>query len=110
MVVAVIGTLLVLVGPAQAGSARPTGMSKAEYRALMIRSQALNERYGLGYGTSKPAGMTRAEFRALMLRSKALDVKYGLGGSRVVAGPRPAAAGGRRGVDWADFGGGGAGV
>ena len=48
MVVAVIGTLLVLVGQAQAGSARPTGMSKAEYRALMIRSQALNAKYGLG--------------------------------------------------------------
>ena len=104
MVVAVIGTLLVLVGPAQAGSARPTGMSKAEYRALMIRSQALNERYGLGYGTSKPAGMTWAEFRALMLRSKALDAKYGLGGSRVVASPRPAVTVGRSGFDWGDFG------
>ena len=28
--------------------AQPTGMTKAEYRALMIRSEGLNQRYGLG--------------------------------------------------------------
>ena len=28
--------------------AQPTGMTKAEYRALMIRSEGLNQKYGLG--------------------------------------------------------------
>ena len=32
VVVATIGTLVVLVGPAQASSSKPAGMSKAEYR------------------------------------------------------------------------------
>jgi hypothetical protein len=28
--------------------AQPTGMTKAEYRALMLRSEGMNQRYGLG--------------------------------------------------------------
>jgi hypothetical protein len=79
-------------------SSVPVGMTKAEYRALMLRSEALDQKYGLGkYATSSPitsektaglnlvtpssvpAGMTKAEYRALMLRSEALDQKYGLG-------------------------------
>jgi hypothetical protein len=28
--------------------AQPTGMTKAEYRALMLRSEGLNQKYGLG--------------------------------------------------------------
>ena len=99
-----IGTLLLLAGTAQASSGA-AGMSKAEYRARMLRSEALNERYGLGYGTSKPAGMTSPEFRALMIRSKALDAKYGLvGGSRVAVSPQPAVTVVRSGFEWRDFG------
>jgi hypothetical protein len=76
----VIGALLVLGGTAQAASSKPAAMSNAEYRALMIRSQALNDRYGLGWPAPKPELMTAAEFRALMIRSQALNDKYGLGG------------------------------
>jgi hypothetical protein len=104
VVVAVIGTLLVLAGSAQAGSARPSAMSKAEYRALMLRSQALNEKYGLGATTAKPAAMTWPEYRALMLRSKALDAKYGLGGSHTTASPQSAVTVAQGGFAWSDFG------
>ena len=104
VVVAVIGTMFVLIGPAQAGSARPSGMSKAEYRALMLRSEALNEKYGLGASTAKPAAMTWPEYRALMLRSKALNAKYGLGGSHATAAPRPAITIAQGGFAWSDFG------
>jgi hypothetical protein len=76
----VVGALLILGGTAQAATSKPAAMSNAEYRALMIRSQALNDMYGLGWPTKKPKNMTAAEFRALMLRSQALNEKYGVGG------------------------------
>jgi hypothetical protein len=72
VLVTTIGVLMLLAGPASASS-KPAGMTKAEYRALMLRSHALNEKYGLGQS------MTKAEYRALMLRSQALNEKYGLG-------------------------------
>ena len=54
--------------------AKPTGPTKAEYRALMLRSDGLNQKYELGqYAT----GMTKAEYRALMLRSEGMNQKYG---------------------------------
>jgi hypothetical protein len=56
-------------------------MSKAEYRALMLRSEALDQKYGLHDQRAKPAGM----YRALMLRSEALNEKYGLGAHRAPA-------------------------
>jgi hypothetical protein len=104
VVVATIGTLVVLVGPAQASSSRPAGMSKAEYRALMLRSQALNEKYGLGASAAKPAAMTWPEYRALMLRSQALIEKYGLGGSHATVSSRPAVTIAQGGFAWSDFG------
>jgi hypothetical protein len=51
----------------------PTGQ---ELRALMLRSEGLNQKYGLGdYAT----GMSAQERRALTLRSEGLNKKYGLG-------------------------------
>jgi len=76
---AIAGALLVLIGSAQAASTKP-GLSKAEYRALLLRSQALNHEYGLG-SSAKPAGMSAAEYRVLKVRSEALNRQYGLGGS-----------------------------
>ncbi len=81
-VVATVSALTALAGVAQAGTSRPQSMSKAEYRALMLRSEALNERYGLGSPSAVPQGTTAA--RALMLRSEALNQKYGLGSPRAV--------------------------
>ena len=45
-VLAAIVALAAVTGVAQA--ARPAGTSKAEYRALVLRSEALNKQYGLG--------------------------------------------------------------
>jgi hypothetical protein len=79
-------------------------MNSAEYRALMLRSQALNEKHGLGESAAKPAAMSWPEYRALMLRSKALDAKYQLGGSHATASPRPAVTVAQGGFAWSDFG------
>jgi hypothetical protein len=59
---------------------KPASMSKAEYRALMIRSEGLNRKYG-AVQSSKPASMSNAEYRALMLRSEGLNHKYIVGPS-----------------------------
>ncbi len=83
-VLATVSALTALAGVAQAGTSRPPSMSKAEYRALMLRSEALNQRYGLGSQRAVPQGMTAAD-RALMLRSEALNQKYGLGKQKVAA-------------------------
>ena len=92
VLVTAIGALL-LAGPA-AASSKPAGMTKAEYRALMLRSQALNERYGGGQGMTKP------EYRALMFRSTALNKKYHLG---AFALSRPAIVASDDGFAWSAF-------
>ena len=47
--VAIIGIVLSgLLLPVAIAQAKPVGMSKAEYRALMIRSEGLNQKYGVG--------------------------------------------------------------
>jgi hypothetical protein len=74
-----VAALAFFAGSAQAASSRPAGMTKAEYRALILRSEALNRQYGLG--SYKPTAMGSQEYRALVLRSKALNAKYGLGGA-----------------------------
>ena len=83
----VLGAIVVLAASAQAATSRPAGMSQSEYRALMIRSEALNTLYGLDRNvvlgasaqaaTSRPAGMSQPEYRALMIRSEALNTLYG---------------------------------
>jgi hypothetical protein len=45
---ATVSALTALAGVAQAGTSGPPSMSKAEYRALMLRSEALDQKYGLG--------------------------------------------------------------
>ena len=78
----VLAALVVLAaagGIAQAATSKPSGMSQAEYRALMARSEGLNERYHLGAWKGVPQGMSPDEYRALMLRSEALNKQYGLG-------------------------------
>jgi hypothetical protein len=47
-VIGTIGATLVLAVPVQASSSKPAGTSKAEYRALMLRSEGLNKQYHLG--------------------------------------------------------------
>ncbi len=98
-----VAALALFAGSVQAANSRPAGMTKAEYRALMLRSETLNGQYGLGSGTYKPAAMGWQEHRALVLRSKALNAKYGLGGAHVVASTPPAVTVAENGFVWDDF-------
>jgi hypothetical protein len=98
-----VAALAFFAGSVQAANSRPAGMTKAEYRALMLRSEALNRQYGLGSGTYKPAAMGWQEYRALVLRSKALNAKYGLGGAHVVASTPPAVTVAENGLVWGGF-------
>ena len=78
-VLATVSALTALAGVAQAEGSVPQGMTADEYRALMLRSEALNQKYGLGQQRAVPQSMTAAGYRALMLRSEALNQEYGLG-------------------------------
>lgn len=75
-VLAAVSALAALAGVAQAGTSRPQSMSKAEYRALILRSEARNQ-YGLGPQRAVPQGMTAAEYRALRIRGHELNRLYG---------------------------------
>jgi hypothetical protein len=95
---AIIGTAFVIgaLGVVGTAVAKPTGMSQAEYRALILRSEGMNQKYGVRplpavaleqgqnqrFTASKPKpeiGMTPAEYHALLVRSEGLNKKYGLG-------------------------------
>jgi hypothetical protein len=94
---ALIGIAVVVGALTFAGTAvaKPSGMTPAEYHALMAQSQAMNQVNGVKplpavtleqgqnerFGIAKPqqVGLAPAEYRALMLRSEALNHRYGLG-------------------------------
>ena len=102
-VLATMSALAALAGAAQAGTSRPQSMSKAEYRALMLRGEALNQKYGLGPQRAVPKGMTAAEYRAQMHRGEALNQKYGLGMQKAaVVTSQPTNS--TRGFAWGAFG------
>ena len=98
-----VAALALSAGSVQAANSRPAGMTNAEYRALMLRGEALNRQYGLGSWANKPAAMGWQEYRALVLRGKALNAKYGLGGAHVVASTAPAVTVADDGFVWGDF-------
>ena len=88
-VLGTIGAVVVLAASAQAATSKPAGMSQPEYRALMIRSEALNKLYGNAVTRLSPrvfkelnqAGANRMaphEFAALVAHSEALNRRYGL--------------------------------
>jgi hypothetical protein len=118
-IAALLGTMVVVAAvaaSAQASSSKPAAMSKAEYQALMSRSEALNARYGNAVTRLSPqqfkslyeAGGDRLppqELVALVARSEALNSRYGLGAT---SGPgvgteKPVVSPGAT-FDWADFG------
>ena len=133
-----------LVNPVQSVSSdvvgKPAAMSQAEYRALMIRSEGMNQRYGLNTPVKgenyyargitvaasspnnlKPAGMTQAEYRALLIRSEAMNDRYGLNvpfkgenyfarGIPDVSTPTTLSAGTDSNFQWGDAGIGAAGI
>jgi hypothetical protein len=84
-------------------TSKPAGMSGAEYRALMLRSEALNQKYGLGAWKGVPAGMTPPQYRALKIRSEALNKQYGLGRWSASATARTS-TGSSHGFAWGAFG------
>ena len=93
LIIALVAFAVSVIAPA--AQADPTlgeriiAQEKAEYRALGLRSEALNQKYGLG--PAVPQGMTAAEYRALRLRSEALNQKYGLGKATKKVDAQPAA-------------------
>ena len=97
-----VAALAFFAGSVQAANSRPAGMTKAEYRALVLRSEALNKQYHLGAYSRLPQSMTAAEYRALMLRSEALNKKYHLGSWAVPPASTTVGTGG--GFAWSAFG------
>ena len=97
-----VAALAFFAGSVQAANSRPAGMTKAEYRALVLRSEALNKQYHLGAYSRLPQSMTAAEYRALMLRSEALNKKYHLGSWAVPSASTTVSTGG--GFAWSAFG------
>jgi hypothetical protein len=102
-IMAVLATIVALAAAAtaQASTPKPAEMSKAEYRALILRSEALNQKYRLGEWKGIPQGMAPAEYRALVVRSEALNKQYGLG--KYASGSTPATSA-SDGFAWGDFG------
>ena len=114
-VVATVGAVVVLAASAQAATSRPAGMSEPAYRALMIRSEALNELHGNAVTRLSPqqftglyqAGgnrMAPQALAALVARSAALNDQ-----SRLDRTSRPTTVveqptGSGNGFDWGDFG------
>jgi hypothetical protein len=101
-VIVAITALAALSGVAQAATSKPAGMSKAEYRALMLRSEGLNQKYRLGEWKGVPQGFTPSEYRALVVRSQALNKQYGLGKWSKSATARATTS--MHGFSWGAFG------
>jgi hypothetical protein len=102
-IIVATAALTSLTGVAQAASTKPSQMTKSEYRALTLRSEALNQQYRLGEWKGVPAGMTPPEYRALVLRGEAMNKQYGLGrwsGTTAVRAP----LGSSPGFAWEAFG------
>jgi hypothetical protein len=76
-------------------------MSKAAYQSLVIRSQALDEKYRLGSWKNVPQGMSLGAYRSLAIRSAALDKKYAAPQRALAAVRAPVSAGG---FSWSAFG------
>jgi hypothetical protein len=83
-----IGAVLAGETATAASAGVPEGMTKAEYRALQIRSEALNNLYGNAVTRLSPAQfaaywnagawrLSPDEFNALVVRSEALNNLYG---------------------------------
>jgi hypothetical protein len=103
-IAAALATIVILgaLGVGQAGASRPAGMSEGAYRSLVIRSQALDQKYRLGAWKNVPQGMSLAAYRALAIRSAALDKRYA-GTQKTVAVVRTPSSS-AHGFSWSAFG------
>jgi hypothetical protein len=109
-----IGAVLAAAPATTLAGSAPRGMTPAEYRALMIRSEALNKLYGnavtrlstkdfVALWNAGASRMTPSEFNALVVRSEGLN-QY----ARQIAGQastmaRTASSSGSS-FAWGDFG------
>src|SRR6476659_10819222 len=96
--IVILGTLVV----SQAVASRPAGMSKGAYRSLVIRSEALDQKYRLGAWKNVPQGMSLAAYRALAIRSAALDKRYAGTQTALATVRTPSSA--AHGFSWSAFG------
>lgn len=110
-----VAALAIFAGSVQAANSRPAGMTKAEYRAVMLRSEALNKLYGNAVTRLSPqqfkelyqAGANRMapqEFAALVARSEALNRRYGLDRTSQPTKGVEQPTGSGNGFGWRDFG------
>jgi hypothetical protein len=98
----VLGATLagIAAGAVQAGiTTVPKGYSPQQWRALELRSEALDQKYHLGAFRIANGYSAQAE-RALMLRSDGLNRKYHLGRYAIVRPTQQATTG----FDWGDAG------
>ncbi len=114
-VLAAVGAIIVLAASAQAATSKPAGMSQPEYRALMIRSEALNTLYGNAVTRLSPqqfeglyeAGANRMapqEFAALVARSEGLNRQSRLDRTSQPTKVLEQPTGSVSAFDWGDFG------
>jgi hypothetical protein len=112
---AVLGTIGVLAASAQAATSKPAEMSQPAYRALMIRSEALNKLYGNAVTRLSPqqfkelyqAGANRMapqESAALVARSEALNRRYRLNRASQPTKVMEQPTGSGNGFAWGGFG------
>jgi hypothetical protein len=95
-----VAVIAAALGPGSAlGATPPAGMSVQEYKAQVIRGQALNDLYGAAEVKSWYPAYIRAE----RLRGEAMNR---LARSGVFSTPTPVASDGSAGdgFDWSDFG------
>lgn len=109
---AIVGIVLAgLLLPTAIAQAKPTGMTKAEYRALMIRSEGLNQKYGLGEKSRQASLRSKLEEIGAwavpstqpVVGSKPL-VSEKLAGLDLPTPPPTIVASGSDGFDWNDAG------
>jgi hypothetical protein len=94
----VFGLAGIFAGVGQGGTRVPHGFTAQEWKAIELRSEALNQKYHLGAYRKVNADSAQAE-RALMVRGDALNRKYHLGRYKLVHATRASS-----GFDWADAG------
>jgi hypothetical protein len=72
-VIATLAAVLGVAGQATAAQRVPPGMTAQEWKALLVRSEALNRQYHLGVYADNSASAQRAS----RLRGEALNARYG---------------------------------
>jgi hypothetical protein len=83
--------------------ATPTGMTRPEYRALMLRSEALNQKYGL-YEYAQPGLLSQVQSgpKQAVVKSNVNQKLGEIGAWAVPSNPKASSSG--NGLDWSNAG------